>query len=56
MSEAEKSEFEKELRALMAKYGVGIYHDLSDNSWSFLDSWDGKVYIGIENLPQKDNR
>jgi len=56
MADAEKSEFEIELLDLMAKHGVKIYHDLSDNTWCFLDSWDGKVYIPIENLPQADNR
>ena len=56
MAEAEKSRFEEELLALMAKHGVRIYHDLSDNTWCFLDSWDGKVYIPIEKLPQADNR
>jgi len=56
MTESEKSEFEKELLELMAKHGVRIYHDLDDDSWSFLDSWDGKVYIPIDKLPQADNR
>jgi hypothetical protein len=56
MTDTEKSEFEKELLVLIAKHGVKIYHDLSDNTWCFLDSWGGKVYIPVEKLPQADNR
>ncbi len=56
MTETEKSEFEKELLELMEKHGVKAYHDLDDNSWCFIDSWDGKVYVPIVKLPSMDNR
>jgi hypothetical protein len=56
MTEKEQSEFERKLLELMQEHGVKIYHDLSDNTWCFLDRWDGKVYIPIDKLPQADNR